>query len=98
MIINDLNQKIGALSGGMRKKVALSKALIEEANFIILDEPTNHLDITMIEWLENYLDRQNLSLFIVTHDRYFLDKVCNVIIELDGGNIYRYKGNYAYFF
>ncbi|HNY58986.1 MAG TPA: ABC-F family ATP-binding cassette domain-containing protein [Bacteroidales bacterium] len=95
--INDLNQKIGALSGGMRKKVALSKALIEEANFIILDEPTNHLDITMIEWLENYLDRQNLSLFIVTHDRYFLDKVCNVIIELDGGNIYRYKGNYAYF-
>lgn len=95
--INDLNQKIGTLSGGMRKKVALSKALIEEANFIILDEPTNHLDVTMIEWLENYLDRQNLSLFVVTHDRYFLDKVCNVILELDGRNIYRYKGNYAYF-
>ncbi len=95
--INDLNQKIGTLSGGMRKKVALSKALIEEANFIILDEPTNHLDVTMIEWLENYLDRQNLSLFVVTHDRYFLDKVCNVILELDGRNIYRYKGNYAYY-
>jgi len=95
--IIDLNQKIGTLSGGMRKKVALSKALIEEANFIILDEPTNHLDVTMIEWLENYLDRQNLSLFVVTHDRYFLDKVCNVILELDGRNIYRYKGNYAYY-
>lgn len=95
--INDLNQPIGELSGGMRKKVALSKALIEEANFIIMDEPTNHLDITMIEWLENYLDRQNLSIFIVTHDRYFLDKVCNVILELDNQTIYRYKGNYAYF-
>lgn len=95
--ITDLNQLIGELSGGMRKKVALSKALIEEANFIILDEPTNHLDITMIEWLENYLDRQNLTIFVVTHDRYFLDKVCNVIIQLDNQTIYRYKGNYAYF-
>lgn len=95
--ISDLNQPIGELSGGMRKKVALSKALIENANFIIMDEPTNHLDITMIEWLENYLDRQNLTIFIVTHDRYFLDKVCNVILELDNQNIYRYKGNYAYF-
>lgn len=95
--INDLNQPVGELSGGMRKKVALSKALIEEANFIIMDEPTNHLDVTMIEWLENYLDRQNLSIFIVTHDRYFLDKVCNVILELDNQTIYRYKGNYSYF-
>jgi ABC transport system ATP-binding/permease protein len=95
--INDLNQPVGELSGGMRKKVALSKALIEEANFIIMDEPTNHLDVTMIEWLESYLDRQNLSIFIVTHDRYFLDKVCNVILELDNQTIYRYKGNYSYF-
>jgi ABC transport system ATP-binding/permease protein len=95
--LNDLNQPIGRLSGGMRKKVALSKALIEEANFIIMDEPTNHLDVNMIEWLENYLDRQNLTIFIVTHDRYFLDKVCNVILELDNQTIYRYKGNYAYY-
>jgi ABC transport system ATP-binding/permease protein len=95
--LNDLHQPIGQLSGGMRKKVALSKALIEEANFIIMDEPTNHLDVNMIEWLENYLDRQNLTIFIVTHDRYFLDKVCNVILELDNQTIYRYKGNYGYF-
>lgn len=95
--LNDLHQPISQLSGGMRKKVALSKALIEEANFIIMDEPTNHLDVNMIEWLENYLDRQNLTIFIVTHDRYFLDKVCNVILELDNQTLYRYKGNYAYF-
>lgn len=93
--LTDLDQLIGTLSGGMRKKVALAKALISESNFIILDEPTNHLDITMIEWLENYLDRQNLSLLVVTHDRYFLDKVCNTIIELDNQKLYRYKGNYA---
>lgn len=95
--LNDLDQTIAVLSGGMRKKVALAKALIGEANLIILDEPTNHLDITMIEWLENFLDRQNLSIFVVTHDRYFLDKVCNVILELDNQTIYRYKGNYAHF-
>ncbi|MGB4205202.1 MAG: ATP-binding cassette domain-containing protein [Bacteroidales bacterium] len=95
--INDLDQTIGTLSGGMRKKVALAKALIGEANLIILDEPTNHLDISMIEWLENFLDRQNLSIFIVTHDRYFLDKVCNIILELDNQTIYRYRGNYAHF-
>lgn len=95
--LNDLNQNIGTLSGGMRKKVALAKALINKASLIILDEPTNHLDVTMIEWLENYLDRQNLSIFIVTHDRYFLDKVCNVILELDNQTLYRYKGNYARF-
>lgn len=93
--LTDLDQLIGTLSGGMRKKVALAKALISDSNFIILDEPTNHLDITMIEWLENYLDRQNLSLLVVTHDRYFLDKVCNTIIELDNQTLYRYKGNYA---
>jgi ABC transport system ATP-binding/permease protein len=95
--LNDLNQTISTLSGGMRKKVALAKALIGDANLIILDEPTNHLDVNMIEWLENYLDRQNLSIFIVTHDRYFLDKVCNVILELDNQTLYRYKGNYARF-
>jgi ABC transport system ATP-binding/permease protein len=95
--LNDLNQTISTLSGGMRKKVALAKALIGDANLIILDEPTNHLDVNMIEWLENYLDRQNLSIFIVTHDRYFLDKVCNVILELENQTLYRYKGNYARF-
>lgn len=95
--ITDLKQKIGELSGGTRKKVALAKALIEEANLIILDEPTNHLDVTMIEWLENYLDRQNLSILVVTHDRYFLDNVCNEIIELENQTIYKYKGNYTYY-
>jgi len=95
--IVNLKQKIGELSGGTRKKVALAKALIEEANLIILDEPTNHLDVTMIEWLENYLDRQNLSIFIVTHDRYFLDNVCNEIIELENRTVYKYKGNYSYY-
>lgn len=95
--IVNLKQKIGELSGGTRKKVALAKALIEEANLIILDEPTNHLDVVMIEWLENYLDRQNLSIFIVTHDRYFLDNVCNEIIELENRTVYKYKGNYSYY-
>lgn len=95
--IHNLNQPLHELSGGLRKKVALARALIEEANFIILDEPTNHLDITMIEWLENYLDRQNLTLLVVTHDRYFLDKVCSIIFELDNYSLYRYRGNYAYF-
>jgi ATP-binding cassette subfamily F protein uup len=95
--ITDLNRKIVELSGGMRKKVALAKALIEEANLIILDEPTNHLDVVMIEWLENYLSRQNISIFVVTHDRYFLDNVCNEIIELDNQQIYHYRGNYSYF-
>ncbi len=95
--ITNLEQRIGELSGGMRKKVALSKALIEDADLLILDEPTNHLDVAMIEWLENYLDRQNLSIFVVTHDRYFLDNVCNVILELDNQTIYRYRGNYAYY-
>jgi ABC transport system ATP-binding/permease protein len=95
--ISNLDQIIGTLSGGMQKKVALAKALIGEANLIILDEPTNHLDVNMIEWLESYLDRQNLSIFIVTHDRYFLDKVCNTILELDNQTLYRYKGNYARF-
>jgi ABC transport system ATP-binding/permease protein len=95
--IEDLNQPMGELSGGQVKRVALAKILIEEADFIILDEPTNHLDMQMVEWLEEYLARQKLTLLLVTHDRYFLDNVCNEILELENGDIYRYKGNYAYF-
>lgn len=95
--ITDFNQTMGTLSGGQRKKVALSKVLIEEADLLILDEPTNHLDIVMIEWLEDYLKKQSLSLLLVTHDRYFLDNVCDSVIELDNGRIYHYQGNYNYF-
>jgi ATP-binding cassette subfamily F protein uup len=95
--ITNLHQPIAELSGGMRKKVALAKALVENVDLIILDEPTNHLDVSMIEWLENYLSRQNLSLFVVTHDRYFLDNICNEIYELENQTIYKYKGNYSYF-
>lgn len=95
--ITDLDQKAGYLSGGQRKKVSLAKALLEETDLLILDEPTNHLDIEMIEWLEQYLSRQNLSLLVVTHDRYFLDNVCNEILELDNNRLYKYKGNYGYF-
>jgi ABC transport system ATP-binding/permease protein len=95
--ISDYNQPVGQLSGGQLKRVALAKILIEEADFIILDEPTNHLDLEMIEWLEDYLSRQKLTLLIVTHDRYFLDNVCNEILELDRSQVYRYKGNYGYF-
>lgn len=95
--ITDLDQVVRELSGGQRKKISLAKALLEETDLLILDEPTNHLDIEMIEWLESYLSRQALSLLVVTHDRYFLDNVCDEIIELDNNKIYRYKGNYAYF-
>ncbi len=95
--IYDLDQPVSQLSGGQRKRVALARALIEKPDFLILDEPTNHLDLETIEWLENYLSSQQMSLLLVTHDRYFLEKVTNEIIELDKGQIYRYKGNYAYF-
>ncbi len=95
--ITDIYQTINTLSGGQRKKVALSKVLIEEADLLILDEPTNHLDISMIEWLEEYLSKQSLSILLVTHDRYFLNNVCSEVIELDNGNIYHYKGKYDYF-
>ena len=93
----DLDQKIDKLSGGQRKRVALARALIERPDFLILDEPTNHLDLETIEWLENYLSTQKLSLLLVTHDRYFLERVTNEILELDQGEVYRYKGSYAYF-
>ncbi len=95
--ITKLEQKISELSGGMRKKTALAKALIEEADLVLLDEPTNHLDVDTIEWLENYLKRQNLAVLLVTHDRYFLDNVCDEILELDNQKIYKYRGNYTYF-
>ncbi|WP_281613990.1 ABC-F family ATP-binding cassette domain-containing protein [Flammeovirga sp. SubArs3] len=95
--INDLSVSMESLSGGQHKRVALSKILIEEPNLVILDEPTNHLDLDMIEWLEEYLTRSKLSLLLVTHDRYFLDRVCNEIIELVDGTIYTHKGNYSYY-
>jgi ATP-binding cassette subfamily F protein uup len=95
--INDLNLTIAVLSGGMRKKVALAKALIDEAALIILDEPTNHLDVDTITWLENYLKRQNLALLLVTHDRYLIDNVCKEIIELENQTLYKYRGNYTYY-
>jgi len=93
--ISDLNQTVKTMSGGQQKRLALAKILIEEPDFLILDEPTNHLDIDMIEWLENYLKAGQITLFMVTHDRYFLDNVCNEIIELDNGDIHIYRGNYS---
>lgn len=93
----DLDQPIAELSGGQKKRVALAKILISEPDFLILDEPTNHLDVEMIEWLEEYLSRPSMTLLMVTHDRYFLDRVCDEIIELDNNDIFRYKGNYSYF-
>jgi len=95
--IFDLSQKVYELSGGQQKRLALAKIISEKSDLIILDEPTNHLDVEMIEWLESYLNNLNTSLLIVTHDREFLNNVCNEIIELDNGNIYRYKGNFSYF-
>lgn len=95
--ITNLDQAMGELSGGQQKRVALANVLITEPDFIILDEPTNHLDLEMIEWLEGYLSRGNKTLLMVTHDRYFLDRVCNLIMELDNNTIYTYTGNYAYY-
>lgn len=95
--IYDFHQKIGELSGGQVKRVALANVLISEPELIILDEPTNHLDLDMVEWLEEYLSRNNISLLMVTHDRYFLDRVCSQIIEIDDKQVYSYKGNYSYY-
>lgn len=95
--IHDVNQRVATLSGGQRKRVALAKLIIDEPDLIIMDEPTNHLDLDMIEWLEEWLQSPNLTLLMVTHDRYFLERVCNRIIELDGGNLYHYTGNYSEF-
>ncbi len=95
--ITDFSQPIGQLSGGQRKRIALAHVLAEEPQMLILDEPTNHLDLEMVEWLEGYLNHMRVTLLMVTHDRYFLDRVCNRIVELDNRQLYTYKGNYAYY-
>ena len=95
--ITDLNQPMGQLSGGQQKRIALANVLITEPDLLILDEPTNHVDLEMIEWLEGYLSRGNKTLLMVTHDRYFLDRVCNLILELDNHTIYAYRGNFRYY-
>lgn len=95
--ISDLEQRMGQLSGGQQKRVALANILITEPDMLILDEPTNHLDLNMIEWLEGYLSRGNKTLLMVTHDRYFLDRVCNIILELDDKTMYTYRGNFKYY-
>ncbi|MCX6254392.1 MAG: ABC-F family ATP-binding cassette domain-containing protein, partial [Bacteroidia bacterium] len=95
--LTDLNAVIGTLSGGQKKRVALAKVLVEDADLLVLDEPTNHLDLDMIEWLEEYLMKSNKTLLMVTHDRYFLDRICNMILELADNELFRYEGNYEYF-
>lgn len=95
--IYDLEQRVGSMSGGQKKRLALALVLLDEPDLLILDEPTNHLDIEMIEWLEKYLSQQNVTLLMVTHDRYFLDNVSNQILEMDNGKLYHHKGSYAYF-
>lgn len=95
--LEDLKMKVGAMSGGQKKRLSLAIILISRPDLLILDEPTNHLDLEMIEWLESYFARENITLFMVTHDRYFLERVCNEIIELDNGKLYQYKGNYSYY-
>ncbi|NER12191.1 ATP-binding cassette domain-containing protein [Leptobacterium flavescens] len=95
--LDQLSQKVSSLSGGQKKRLALANILISKPDLLILDEPTNHLDLEMIEWLENYFAKENITLFMVTHDRFFLERVCNEIIELENGKLYSYKGNYSYY-
>ena len=95
--MEDLKLKVKNLSGGQKKRLALAIILINKPDLLILDEPTNHLDLEMIEWLENYFAKENMTLFMVTHDRFFLERVCNEIIELENGKLYQYKGNYSYY-
>lgn len=95
--LEDLHANVGELSGGQKKRLALTNALINKPDLLVLDEPTNHLDLEMIEWLEEYFAKENMTLFMVTHDRFFLERVCNEIIELDNGQLYPYKGNYSYY-
>lgn len=95
--LDNLNQKVASLSGGQKKRLALAIALLTNPDLLVMDEPTNHLDLDMIEWLEDLFAKENFTLFMVTHDRYFLERVCNEIIELDEGNLYSYKGNYSYY-
>ena len=95
--LNDLNAKVGSLSGGQKKRIALCNALLKQPELLILYEPTNHIDLEMIEWLESYFSKEKITLLMVTHDRYFLERVCNEIIELDQGKLYSYKGNYSYY-
>jgi len=95
--LENLNKKVGDLSGGQKKRLALASALLTKPDLLVMDEPTNHLDLEMIEWLEALFAKENFTLFMVTHDRYFLERVCNEIVELDQGNLYSYKGNYSYY-
>jgi len=95
--LDELTQELSVLSGGQKKRLSLAKILIEQPDFLILDEPTNHLDLAMIEWLQEFLTKENVTLFMVTHDLYFLDAICNEILELEEGDLYRYKGNYTYY-
>ncbi|MEN8817215.1 MAG: ABC-F family ATP-binding cassette domain-containing protein, partial [Nonlabens sp.] len=95
--LDDLTQKVGKLSGGQKKRIAMAMALLSDPQLLIMDEPTNHLDLEMIEWLEAYFKQEDYTILMVTHDRYFLDRVCNEIIELDQGQLYTYKGNYSYY-
>ena len=95
--MTNLSQNISELSGGQKKRLALAKLIIDDPEFLILDEPINHLDLEMIEWLEEYLQQSRITLLMVTHDRYFVERVCSHIVELDGGVLYRYKGTYSDF-
>ena len=95
--LNDLNQRVSTMSGGQKKRLALANALLGQPQLLILDEPTNHLDLEMIEWLEDFFTKSNITLFMVTHDRFFLERVCNEIIELEDGKLFSYKGNYSYY-